>query len=94
MINSYIITRGYKIWQSRYRLWQGIQNVAAPLPYFVSPHSLWQPPLPYFVSPHTLWGIHYLALHRLPENGPKSLRNRVQTGKAGNQKNIKYSVNQ
>ena len=21
-------------------------------------------PLPYLVSPHTLWGIHYLALHR------------------------------
>ena len=33
-----------------YRIWQGIQNVAAPLPYFV--------------SPHTLWEIHYLALHR------------------------------
>ena len=35
--------------------------MAAPLPYFVCRHTLWQSPLPYFVSPHTLWGIHYLT---------------------------------
>ena len=52
MINSYI-TRGYKIWQRGYRICQGIQNVAAPLPYLY-PHTVCGSLPCHILYPHTL----------------------------------------
>ena len=41
----------------------------SPLAIFCIPTHFVAAPLSYFVSPHTLWGIHYLALYRYPGGG-------------------------
>ena len=43
----------------------GDTKCGSPLAIFCIPTHFVAAPLPYFVSPHNLWGIHYLALHRV-----------------------------